>query len=687
MATNEVGENVNSALALYVHNTVFNTEARTKILRLATIKRNLLYVEGKQYLLQTPALGGRGVVDYVPLSITDVQTLSDDVTSIIAPVYNQIRSLGRKFQAVLAQRSPNCQAEPLVESDQLQSAAARAATKIVQALRKQWDSEGLQKQIAFAIFCMGTPIAQVTWCEDGQKYGEREEVIEVEGMDPETGIPYVDRIINTFANGAPEVAIYSEENITIPPLAKKWPSDVTFLIKAEDWRQGKIIRRWPQAAGLLSQEPTSNSYTSTSQVFRASLRGTSRSNNEEVLELFLHPDEYPILARHGMSVEELDQLYPRGLRAWLVKGQVMEVQPAVLEEEWGLAVPDFTDFLLADPLMDDAVQGQDSLNTQMAIMHETMESTMPVTLLNSEAIDAQAWKEARSGIGGRILPVSVENGSLSDQTHNLPQASPDPRIVEWTQWAMEMSKELIGILPAIYGGDVGVTQTAYEAERRLNQALMQLTICWQAVRSLWSQIYVNALRMVSQRPTSALEDYGVTESDLALLRECFKSGSLKKVRISVEESIPATRAQVGALVREILQMGPQAMSLLGADAPDNAGRIRDALGLVGWSSSLASLQEWVRKKIQILSQEAPMPAGVDPMTGQPVPGQPTEPVDPTFGDPQMIGLLGQQWLITEGEKLLEQDPNHPGYQNVLLWVQGYQQLAQQLAQPPENEAP
>ena len=82
-----------------------------------------------------------------------------------------------------------------------------------------------------------------------------------------------------------------------------------------------------------------------------------------------------------------------------------------------------------------------------------------------------------------------------------------------------------------------------------------------------------------------------------------------------------------------------------------------------------------------------MPAGVDPMTGQPVPGQPTEPVDPTFGDPQMIGLLGQQWLITEGEKLLEQDPNHPGYQNVLLWVQGYQQLAQQLAQPPENEAP
>jgi hypothetical protein len=280
------------------------------------------------------------------------------------------------------------------------------------------------------------------------------------------------------------------------------------------------------------------------------------------------------------------------------------------------------------------------------------------------------------------MPIDTETaGRLADQLYNLPQASPDPRTVEWTRWVVEMSKELIGILPAIYGGDVGVTQTAYEAERRLNQALMQLAIVWASIRELWTGIYTNALRMVAERPSTALEEYGVTENDLLILRECFKTGSLKKVKISVEESIPATRSQIGALVREILQLGPPAMALLGADSPENASRIRDALGLVGWNSTTANLREWVRLQIQGLVNEAPMMGGMDPETGQSIPAQPSRPVDPTYGDPQLIGALGANWLITEGERLIQENPGHPGYENVLLWVRGYQELAQQMMAP------
>lgn len=706
-----------SSIANFVQRLVREIDNSQKVSRLAAIKRNYLYVEGKQYLLNRYGDGGRYVADYNPITPLDLQRGGYDTTTVNAPVYNQVRSLGRKLEGVLAQRSPNCQAEPLVPGDEKQEAIARAATKVVQALRKQWETDNVQKAIVNCAYLAGTPFAEIRWIEDPERFGTRveESITETsmngpytECMDCNSVTPGIvsqcsqckspavvpmegEYIIRTplyeeKVNGLPVPEIFTEENITIPLMAKKWDTEITWLVKVQDVFNGTILKRWPKARPFLYDSGIEATQTAQTQMFRYNIRGGVRRMVTEVTTAYLTPDTYELLtdAMQGQGLvpketsigEFLKKNAPQGIKVIIIRGHVFELEAVSLKSVISTAIPDFSDTILTDPLVTDFIPVQNAVNTQMAINQETMESALPMTLVNGKKVDMDALRDPRAQFGGRLFPVEADDMALKDALYNVPQASPEAGVVQWTQLALEMGKEIIGLLPAIYGGDVGVTQTAYEAERRLNQALQQLGILWTAIRNLWAGLYRNALRMLVSNETAALEDYGVTPRELELLRECFVGGYMRKIRITVEESIPATRAQVAALVRELLTLGPMGLTLLGADSPAMAEKTRDSLGLVGWSTPAATMQDWVRGKIAQLLQEQPMAPAMDP-TGAPVPPQPSIAPDMVYGDPNLIYQLGQNWLVTEGEKLLEAEGPSPGYQNVLLWVKAYQSMAMQ----------
>lgn len=694
-----------------------------KVTRLANIKRNHLYMEGKQYLLNRYGDGGRYVADYLPVTPLDLQRSGYDTTTVNAPVYNQVRSLARKFESALAPRSPNCQAEALVPGNEDQEALARTATKVIQALRKQWNADGLQKAIINCVYTSGTPFARVTWVEDPEMFGTREETLITDTPinGPHTscdscnsitpGIvdtcsvcksPVVSAQLGDFTirqakveektNGLPVPEIYSEENVTIPLMAKDWDREVSWLVLARDVFNGTIITKWPGTKGLIWDNGTEATQTAQAQMFRHNIRGGVRRMVTEVTEAYLTRDNYALLDESlsmsdgsKMAVGDfLREAAPEGIKVVIIRGHLIEAEAVNVKKVFSAAATDSTDTILSDPLANDYIPIQNAINTQMVINQEAMESILPMLLFNANTVDAEALRDSRGQFSGRMFPLDVDGGGdLKSHFYNAPQASPEPGVMQWTKMVEEMGKEIIGMLPAIYGGDVGVTQTAYEAERRLNQALQQLGIVWTAIRILWTGVYRNALRMLTQNETAALEDYGVTPEELEALKECFKGGVLRKIRISVEESIPATRAQVAALIREMLGLGPVGLTILGADSPAMASRVRDTLGLVGWSTPAATLQDWVRKRITQLLAEGPLPPSPVSQTGMP---EPSIAPDPVFGDPNLIYQLGQNWLVSEGEK---QDPNSPGYQNVLLWVKAYQEMAMAMARPeaePGSEA-
>lgn len=699
---------------------VREVEYPQKVTRLANIKRNFLYLEGKQYLLNRYGDGGRYVADYLPVTPLDLQRSGYDTTTVNAAVYNQIRSLARKFESALAQRSPNCQAEPLVPGNEEQEALARTATKVLQALRKQWNADGLQKSIINIAYTSGTPFARVSWVEDPEMFGTREEswmeetpvngpyttCQECNSVTPgvvencskcksslvEMGLgDFIIRqpMVEEKTNGLPVPEIYSEENITIPLLAKDWDREVPWLILARDMFNGTILKKWPKAKGLVWENGTEVTQTAQAQMFRHNIRGGVRRMVTEVTEAYLKPDNYPLLDQKlqmsdgpEMTIGDfLQQSAPGGLKLVIIRGHLIEAEAINLHKVFSAAATDSTDTILADPLANDYIPVQNAVNTQLVIQQEAMEAILPMLLVNANSVDMEALRDSRGQFSGRVFPLDAKEGELRSHFYNAPQASPDPGVMNWTKMIEEMGKEIIGILPAIYGGDVGVTQTAYEAERRLNQALQQLGIVWTAIRILWTGIYRNALRMLTENETAALEDYAVSQEELERLKACFIGGVLRKIRVSVEESIPATRAQVAALVREMLGLGPIGLTILGADSPAMAERVRDSLGLVGWSTPAATLQDWVREKIAQLLTEAPMPPSPASPTGMPEPSiQP----DPVFGDPNLIYQLGQNWLVSEGSK---QDPNSLGYQNVLLWVKAHQEMAMAMAGPQQEGSP
>ena len=318
---------------------------------------------------------------------------------------------------------------------------------------------------------------------------------------------------------------------------------------------------------------------------------------------------------------------------------------------------------------------QDHVNRHQNIMAETLERNLPLTLVNAAMLDVDVLNQ-RSGSAGELVPVLAAPGqSLRESAYNLPQPTVAPQASEWVQEIHAMGREVIGALPSIYGGESSHQITALEADNRLSQALMQLGLPWNGMRRAWKGAFTNALRaLLKSPPEKILSQYGVTPIDLNNLEKSFdESGNLTGIEINVQESIPATPLQLRNALAQVMQLGPQAWSLVGIDSPQNAQRLRDALGLHEWRVPGQGPAQFIRRAIQeiLADPQAPLPnpEGIEFVI-----------------DPPLASMLVQDWLISdEGEGVRTVDMNQ--WAKVLEWGKSWRELAMQsaMAQGPTGE--
>lgn len=661
--------------------TTGNTYVVNRQYRLAHIMKAILYLRGSQYLV--PTLREGQPVNYRPVTMNDADPVDSD-TILSTSNYNYVRSLARKFESVLATKAPNVQAEPLVEASDYQSALAEKVTRICQALRKFWPVEQLQKQACYIAWNCGTIFTKVTWEEDGDNFGFR---LESTGQTTQDG---AELMVNK-ANGAPKLEFKSEIDVSLP-LMQKDIAESPWMVNEEDVFVAELIGRYPVLRDNLTPSipgAPSNMLTPGSQArqFIAALDGGNRYGYETETKVYVSPRAYPIFRSNVMVDGQAMRMgdffasyYPKGLRYTFVRTQLVDVAPAKCSDIFGCGVPDISDRVLCDPLVKDFLPIQDAVNTQMIIWQEMLEQGLPSTLIDAEKIDIEALADKAGAFAGKQIPVKTNApGELASAMYNMPQSSIDPRNLGLVQWMVEIGKEFLGILPSIYGGETG-SQTAYEAERRLNQALQQLSLAWLGMRQAWKSAYINALRLMSQQNTEALAEFGIMPDDMMALRSCFAPGGrLINVSIQVEETIPVMRGQLTQMIKEILGLGPVGAQILGVDDPDNAGRIKGAIGLADWNEPVSSQRKWVRDQIVELLNEQPM-MDFDPQTGQQVPVQSSKSVDAVYADPQVAFSVLRAWLIGDGAKVQRENPM--GYQNVYLWAT---QWLQAMMPPPEPE--
>jgi len=163
-----------------------------------------------------------------------------------------------------------------------------------------------------------------------------------------------------------------------------------------------------------------------------------------------------------------------------------------------------------------------------------------------------------------------------------------------------------------------------------------------------------------------------------VIRKAETEGKLGEIELEAAENLPLSWMQKKDVLMQFLQAAnPVVMEAL--ISPQNLPLLAEAVGLEnielpGENDRQAQLEEIVE-----LINSAPMAEpGMDPMTGQEMPGVPSVPIEPDVDNHEVHILICKNWLTSEAGRFAKID-NPAGYMNVLLHMKehvAYEQMMQ-----------
>lgn len=664
-----------------------------RIQNLATLRKQHLYWEGQQNL--RPRFAGPAVVDWQPIPAHDMTAMG-----AYAQIFNVFRGDGSKLISVLANRAPNVEVKALVEEDETSRRVAAAATRVVQALRRHWDCDEIQREITFLAWTSGTVYGEVEW-EQREEFGSsqvltgtetEEQTVEAGicpecgwfGSAPETSPPAMSpecpqcgapvrieaqtlslprAVTEERTNGLPRLRIWDMASVIVTPAAKTLEQS-PFVIVEEEYYKGDLIAMFP---GLSLNLPGKSQVVGDLGVYtRNSLTGklyystVPDPDRWTLSKVWLNPSSYHSLQAQREVGDQLKKQYPQGLLAMFVEGELVAVEASKVTEWLGCGKPSVSRTLQCQSLGYDHLPGQDAVNNYHNIFAETAERNLPMTLIDQQMLSATALRR-RPGVSGQFLPVRVDGTKrLSEATYTVQGPKVEPSYTAWAEQVHGVVREIVGVTPALFGGETAHQLTALEADNRLQQALAQLSLVWTGIRKLWRESFTNALRVLVRYGGQALLEMGVTEEDLEMLPAAFdRWGRLTRVAVEVQESIPATPAQIRTALQTAVQAGPPMWQLLQLEDAENAQQLREGLGLRGLVNRREKVRDFLIGRVRILLDGGALPqleadelAAIDPM--------------------EAVGILGDWVVGPEGRQVKLKNPQ--GYGAVVNWMLEWKQL-------------
>ena len=715
----------------FVQEFIYNDVDPEKTQQYASARRSHLYWEGYQYLY--PDIQSGVVVDYQQIPPLNSSTLYGSPADganrgMYDAVINIIYGDCNKFVAVLGTRAPNPKALALRPDNEEQAQRTRRADRILQALRKLWPVDNIQRQLALFAWKDGTFFLHTPWEVDGQRYGTTQvpimgsrqipppplwqcvqcgaisdingercsscgsDVMTEVSQEPMT-VPVVSGQQH-IPNGAP--GLYAETIFTTTvPFYSRDLKDAPWLWYEFEVPKGPMIERYPILEDMLDTSDAESDATtgismqgSITRAIQSTTFGqyyTNKRNRWMYTEIYLKPESYHLFGKKKVTLSPageveiksvLREVFPRGLKLVMVGKRLVDIQPVPMEDEWGFGKPGVSPYIYCHPVSRALLPIQDMVNEQFNLFRETVERNIPFTLGDPSVIDFQAMRN-RPGVPGELIPALPNSGgSLRDALFNGPTAKIEPEVERWVSNVIGLGREITGVLPAIFGGE-GPSQTALEATQKRNQAMMGLGLSWAGMCDAWRSAYINGLKHIIRHGAQSLQRFGLDESDIAELGDLLDhDGNLNGFSITIEESIPVTWGALRDAVMFLVQQGPPVWALTGLDNPTNAHRLQDALGMTDWTTPGSSVRDYVLNSVRVLIQGAPE-LGDDPVTGEPI-YQPSIPINDFAVDPPVAITVLREWMLSdEGQRI--KDTNPAGWQNVLAWGLAWRRMEFQLA--------
>lgn len=492
-----------------------------------------------------------------------------------------------------------------------------------------------------------------------------------------------------YENGAPQLHLCTGLTVTTPLDVKRTDLSDCPWLRYEYWAdKGSLIASYKEAQdpavikkieghisgfGVIGREEQRQAQEQTESKALTGSVGNRQQNRWLYTCLWLRPSMfYSLMLALGTDtsralalIPALNAQFPHGVKLVMLNGYLIKAEPSDMSHEWCVCKSDASETIHSDAIFEDYIQAQDQVNDIFNLLIETVMRGLPITLFDPEVLDPDYIRNRGQDVN-ELIPAKPGTGSsFSNSFYKLDISRFEPELLGFMDRVIERYREIIGILPALFGGG-GPEPTARAAEIKRNQALQQLNSVWNECRTFWERVYRNgALQQARYSPFRGYKP--VTTHDTSQ-DNYVEFGDLSPLlqggwTYSADESTPMTAGQRRDFIREVMgQSQPEVQQLLGLTHPDNVGELQEAFGLAGYMVPGVSERRHLSTVIYELAHSEPvmMP---DPVTGMPVP-EPSVPYDPFVFRPDRTVDSIQEWLHSDDAIPLK---DTPGYQNVVLF--------------------
>ncbi len=666
-----------------------------RLTQVAYALRNLMYWQSKQYVVPRYDSNSR-TVEFVQAS--------DKAGKVkFSSVYNIFESDGVKFIGAVSPRAPNAKALPDDDESERDMSAARDIDGILRMLRRKWDSNRKQKELAYHAWVTGPTFGHVSYVSDGHTYGWTEEpVIDTEEVDVGFGetipIPKMEGT-KKYPKGDVELNLYSVLYVTIPYKAK--------TIKQAPWLRLEYMEHKSVLKGLykkLTDEKYERSTVSTAgqqEAVRAQYQESSPSgrtgeewgkNRWHYARYWLRPSMFCLIKGEVAGVDDdgstkkrrlsdvLEDQFPDGLRIALVNGEVVEVAHERMDDVWSVCKTGKGDRILSEPWGNNLVPIQDDLNDFFNMAKEIILRSIPKTFVDASLIDQKTIEDNDPEIA-EVIRVKMQAGMpMAQRMAEMPLSRMPDQLIPFAGFMRNVSREVGQVNEALSGG--GAPAPTYRGEKmRRDQSMMAFAPFFDETQAFWESAYTNGIRQLAKYGSGSIkvpgeDGKGAIQIDPAMIPDY-------GWHIEAEEGLPMSHAEeVDRFLFLLNENNPEAIAKLGLLSPTNSSQVHKMLGLRGFKAPEELARQKALYDINKLLAEPGIP-DIDPMTGEQIGLMPSIPPD-KFDDPVLFTGIYAEWLLAsaafDGEK------NVDGFANVVARWEAYKRLADQMMMPPPGEA-
>lgn len=685
---------------------------REKIAQTSICRRNDFYFRGIQHLV--PQYGGGGeITDYKPLNgqmLLASNSGNQGRDSIYDYVINNFRGDVRKFVGVLGNKAPNCRAMPDWASDDTGVRRSAIATDCISFLDSQWDVDASNRQLALSLAKNGTSFIHTTYVTDGDRFGtftepvwgtRPEQVTPDAYMCPQCGastpgeqdmppmacqqcggplgpqdfVPGetqdVPAIVDEkeYPNGTVEMSIHSAYDVTTPFYIKDLEHCPWLILDDED-DAAFLVSRYPgqgleeklESEGVPSNEMGGGSAVTLGRIAREQASSPTGYMVQQRPNRWRHTRVWAIPAMFKYLMKDDDKAlaglmkkqFPRGAKMVFVNGTLVQIEAERLDEVWAAVKSETSEYLWSDAIFNDYVQIADVANDLANISIQLGETSVQAILYDPNVLDK---RKINNGWGvNEFIPTNP--GTLTDKSfYKIPVSEPSSVILQFIKELIATAREIIGLLPAIWGGDAVANETAEAARRRLNQALMVLSTTWNEMRGGWAKARRNGVRQLARYSLGRLvSSQGDAESisvqEIKDIEDLLKGGW----HCVCDQAIPMNWTQLRDFVQSMFTMSPEMVTMFGFNLPDNLRKIEEGIGIPGWILPGLDERNRVHDLIGELMKGAPIP-GLDGMP------QPSITIDftVTYRADKFFETI-HDWAVSEEGNSAD---GTPGYANVI----------------------